>query len=163
MWANCCPRDQQRKTKPSKQRYFIWGYEWGSGNRAVRVPQFSGKPLGEAALVLLEALPSSGGFPSGAVIKNLSANAGELGLIPGLGRSPGEENGNPFQYVCLENPMDRGTWWATVHGVIKSWTQLSYWAHTHTYTHTHTHTKLQSFLYPPVGPRLGNSPKTKHW
>jgi len=46
-------------------------------------------------------------------------------LIPGLGRSPGERNGNLLQYSCLENPMDRGAWWATVHGVAKSWTRLS--------------------------------------
>ena len=46
-------------------------------------------------------------------------------MIPGLGRSPGEGNGNPLQYSCLENPMDRGAWWATVHGVAKSRTQLS--------------------------------------
>ena len=61
------------------------------------------------------------------VIKNLPANAGDIrdvGLIPGLGRSPGEGKGNPCQYPCLENPMDRGAWWATVHGVVKSQTQL---------------------------------------
>ena len=52
-------------------------------------------------------------------------NAGDLGLIPGLGGSPGEGNGNPLQYSCLENPMDGGAWWATVPGVEKSWTQLS--------------------------------------
>ena len=49
-------------------------------------------------------------------------NAGDLGSIPGLGRSPGEENGNPLQYSCLENPMHRGVWWAIVDGVSKSWT-----------------------------------------
>ena len=57
------------------------------------------------------------------VVKNLPANAGDLrdvGPIPGLGRSPGEENGNPHQYSCIENPMDRGAWWATVHGVTES-------------------------------------------
>ena len=54
------------------------------------------------------------------VIKNLPANAGDLGLTPGSGRSPGEGNGNPFQYSCLGNSMDRGAWWATVHGVTKS-------------------------------------------
>ena len=48
------------------------------------------------------------GFPGGSVVKNLSANAGNVGLIPGLGRSPGEGNSNPLQYFCLENPMDRG-------------------------------------------------------
>ena len=57
------------------------------------------------------------------MVKNLPANAGDLrdvGPIPGLGRSPGEENGNPHQYSCIENPMDRGAWWATVHGVTES-------------------------------------------
>ena len=57
------------------------------------------------------------GFPGGSVVKNLPANAGDAGLIPGSGRSPGVGNGNPFQYSCLKNPMDRETWWATVHGV----------------------------------------------
>ena len=62
------------------------------------------------------------GFPAGAVVKNLSVNAGDAGLIPGLGRSPGVGNGNPLlQYSCLENSMDRGAWWATIHGVAKSW------------------------------------------
>ena len=59
------------------------------------------------------------------MIKNLPANAGnarDTGLIPGSGRFPGRENGNPLQYSCLENPMDRGAWWATVHGVVKSQT-----------------------------------------
>ena len=67
-------------------------------------------------------------FPGGAVVKNPPANAGDarnVGLIPGLGRFPGVGNGNSFQYSCLENSMDRGAWWATVHGVAKSWTQLS--------------------------------------
>ena len=59
------------------------------------------------------------------VVKNLPANAGDFrdaGSIPGSGRSPGGGHGNPFQYSCLENPMDRGTWWARVHSVTKSWT-----------------------------------------
>ena len=63
------------------------------------------------------------------VIKNLPANAGEIrdaGSVPGLGRSPGEGNSNPSQYSCLENPMDRGAWWTVIHGVTKSWIQLSY-------------------------------------
>ena len=59
------------------------------------------------------------------MVKNLPANAGDVGLIPGLGRSPGEGNGNPLQYSCLENPMGRGASWATVPGVTKSWTRLS--------------------------------------
>ena len=52
-------------------------------------------------------------------------NVGDLGSIPGLGRSAGEGNGKPLQYSCLENPMGRGAWWATVHGVTKSRTRLS--------------------------------------
>jgi len=59
------------------------------------------------------------------VLKNLPTNAGDTSLIPGSGRSPGGGNGNPLQYSCLENPMDRGGWWAIVHGVTKSWTRLS--------------------------------------
>ena len=66
-----------------------------------------------------------GGFPGGSEVKVSACNAGDLGSIPGLGRSPGEGNGNPLQYSCLENPMDRGAWWATVHGVAKSQTGLS--------------------------------------
>ena len=82
------------------------------------------------------------GFPGGIVVKNLPANAADVGLIPGSGRSPGGGNGNPLQYSCLKNPMDRGAipwnrecipdtelthcnWWVTVHGASKSWTQLS--------------------------------------
>ena len=55
--------------------------------------------------------------PCGSEVKASACNAGDLGSIPGSGRSPGEGNGNPFQYSCLENPMGRGAWWATVHGV----------------------------------------------
>ena len=57
------------------------------------------------------------GFPGGSVVKKAPANAGDMGSIPGLGRSPEEGNGNPLQYSCLRNPIDRGAWWATVHGV----------------------------------------------
>ena len=72
-------------------------------------------------------------------VKNPPANAGDtkdVDLIPGLGRSPGEENDNQLQYSCLETPLDRGTWWVTIHRVAKSQTRLS--SHTHTHTHTHT-------------------------
>ena len=58
------------------------------------------------------------------MVKNLPANAGDPDLIPGSGRSPGEENGNTLQYSCLGNPIDRGGWQATVHGVAKSQTQM---------------------------------------
>ena len=57
--------------------------------------------------------------PGGSEVKASACNAGDLGLIPGSGRSPGEGYGNPLQYSCLENPMDGGTWWATVPGVAK--------------------------------------------
>ena len=68
------------------------------------------------------------GFPGGSVIKNLPASAGDAGDVgstPESGRSPGGRNGNPLQYSCQENPMDRGALWATVHEITKHWTQLS--------------------------------------
>ena len=68
------------------------------------------------------------GFADGSVGKESTCNAeeaGDVGLIPGLGRSPRGGHGNPLQYSCLGNPMDRGAWWTSVHGVAKSWTQLS--------------------------------------
>ena len=70
-----------------------------------------------------------GGFPSGSESKESACSAGDLNSIPWLGRSPGKGNGNPLQYSCLENPMDRGAWQATAHGVAKSHN----WA-----TNTHT-------------------------
>ena len=73
------------------------------------------------------------------VVKNPAWNSGARGSIPGLGRSPGEGNGNLLQSSCLKNSMDRGAWWATVHGGANSLTQLSS-EHTHTHTHTHTDT-----------------------
>ena len=63
------------------------------------------------------------GFPGGSDGKESACNAGCIDSIPGSGRSPGEGNGNPLQYSCLENCMDRGAWWATVHGVAKTQTQ----------------------------------------
>ena len=59
------------------------------------------------------------GFPGSSVVKNPPANSGDAGSIPGSGRCPGEGNGNPLQYSCLGNPMDRGVWQATVHTVTK--------------------------------------------
>ena len=64
-------------------------------------------------------------FPCGSVGKKSACNAGDLGSIPRSGRSPGEGNGNPLQYPCPENPMDRGAWWAIVPGVVKSQRQMS--------------------------------------
>ena len=71
------------------------------------------------------------------MVKNSPANAGEMSSIPGSGRPPGGGNGNPFQYSCLENTMDRGAWQATVHGVAKSQIQLT--------THTLNFQKGQMF------------------
>ena len=65
------------------------------------------------------------GFPDGSDGKESACNAGDLGSIPGSGRPSAEGNGYPLQYSCLENSTDRGGWWAKVHGVAKSWTQLS--------------------------------------
>ena len=64
-------------------------------------------------------------FPGDSDGEESTCNAGDLGSLPGLGRSPGGGHGNPLQYSCLENPMDRGAWWAIFHGVSKSWTQLN--------------------------------------
>ena len=69
--------------------------------------------------------PISAGLPSGSAVRNLPANVGDVGSISGLERSPGGGNGNPLLYSCLENPMDRGAWRATVQGVTESWTWLS--------------------------------------
>ena len=66
------------------------------------------------------------GFPDDSVVKNPSVSAGDVGSIPGPGRSPGEGNDNPLQYSCLRNPMDRGAWQAIVHGIAKSGIGLSY-------------------------------------
>ena len=64
-------------------------------------------------------------LPKWRMVKNPLASAGDTGLISGLGRSPGRGNGNPLQYSCLENPKDRGAWWASIHEISKSWTWLS--------------------------------------
>ena len=64
-------------------------------------------------------------FPSGSDSKESACKVGDMGSIPRLGRSPGEGNGYPLQYSCLENPMDTGAWWAPIHGVAKSGTRLS--------------------------------------
>ena len=69
--------------------------------------------------------PVSLGLSGGLDAKDSACNSGDLGSIPELGRPPGEGHDNPLQHSCLENPMDRGAWQATVHGVTKSWTWLS--------------------------------------
>ena len=98
-------------------------------------------------VVLMEIYTFVAGFPRGTVVKNLPASAGDsrdTGLIPGSGRSPGEGNGSPLQYSCLANPMDRGVWRATVHGV----TELDTTERLNTHTHIHLwqlcHTNMNS-------------------
>ena len=71
------------------------------------------------------------GFPGSSDGNESACNAGDPGSIPGSGRSPGEGYGNPLQYSCLVNPMDRGVWWASVRGVTQSQTRLSNLAHMH--------------------------------
>ena len=79
-------------------------------------------------------------------VQETTCNTGNPGSIPRLGRFPGEENGNPLQYSCLKNPMDRGAWWATVPRVARVRHNLVTKPHTHhTHTHTHTHTHFPPF------------------
>ena len=85
------------------------------------------------------------GFPSGSAEKNLPVmqeDAGDVVSVPGLGRSPEGGHGNPLHYSCLENPMDRGAWWATVHRVAKSWIQLKQ-PSTHTLISYKWHLKIK--------------------
>ena len=81
------------------------------------------------------------------VVENLPANARDMGSIPRLGRAPGKGNGNTLQYSCLENHMDRGSWWATIHELTKNQTSLSTCAR----THTHTSWLVDVCWLPPVG------------
>ena len=83
---------------------------------------------------LTSSFPRGGLSLTGSDGRESACNAGDLGSILGSGRSPGEGNGNPFQYSCLENPMDGGAWWAAVHGVAESRTRLSDFTFTFTFT-----------------------------
>ena len=90
------------------------------------------------------------GFPGGSVGKESACNAGDLALIPGLGRSPGEGNGNPLQYSCLENSKDRGAWWVTVQVVIHTvkYYSASKWKETGIHT---TWTILEDIMLSKIG------------
>ena len=97
------------------------------------------KPLANVVEKLLYTYVYKWNFPGSSKSKVSACNAEDLGLIPGWGKSPGEGHGNPLWYSCLENSMDRGTWWGLkegAHGVSKSQTQLS---NLHTHSHTHTY------------------------
>ena len=102
------------------------------------------------------------GFPGGSEVKASAWNAGDPGSIPELGRSPGDGNGNPLQYSCLENPVEGGAWWATVHGVTKSRTRLSDFTFTF---HFHalekemaTHSSVLAWRFPGMGEPGGPQP-----
>ena len=104
--------------------------------------------------------------PGGSEVKVSACNAGDLGLIPGSGRSLGEGNGNPLQYSCLETRMDGGAWWATVHGVAKSRTRLSDFTFTF---HFHalekemaTHSSVLAWRIPGIGEPDGLSSTGLH-
>ena len=86
----------------------------------------TGAPLfGSVFLSLFKIHTLLVGFPGGSKCTESACSAGDQSSVPGSGRPPGEGHGNPLQHSCLENPMDRGAWPATVHAVAKSWTQLS--------------------------------------
>ena len=93
------------------QLIFSWRWIHSSKQQNPCVPDYNSIPLHRD-------------FPSGSDGKASAYNAGDPSSVPGSGRSPREGNSNPVQYPCLENPMDSGAWWATVHGVVKSWTRL---------------------------------------
>ena len=76
-------------------------------------------PPGKSTFFHLTLITAFGGFSYSSISKESASNAGDLGLIPGSGRPPGEGNGNPLQFSCLENPTDRGAWWVPVHGVAR--------------------------------------------
>ena len=106
------------------------------------------------------------GFTSGSEGKESACKAGDTGLIPGLGRSSGEGEGYPLQYSCLENPMDGGAWWATVHGVVKSQTRLRDFTFT---LHSHvlekemaTHSSVLAWRIPETGEAGGRPAMGSH-
>ena len=82
-------------------------------------------PANTGDMGLIPSPGGPGGFPGGSDSKEIACNTGDPGSIPGPGRSPGERNGNPHQYSCLENPMDRGAWQAIINGVAKSQKRFS--------------------------------------
>ena len=93
--------------------------------RTVQLPLKTKSPCQQRPQHFYEDIIRWPGFPAGSDGQEYACSAGALGSLPGVGRSPGGGHGNPLQYSCLENPMNRGAWWATVHRVTKSQTWLS--------------------------------------
>ena len=114
----------QTPNKKINQRNIDRMNKWNKCSRLIYLVNSEASSLGKK-LVMRSTMDLDWGFPSGSVVKNPPVNAGDASLMPGSGRCPGEGNGNPLQYFCVENPMDREAWQATVHGVAKSRTQLS--------------------------------------
>ena len=127
-----------REKNPETADTVLWAWFQLQPERTQTIIRESGRPWRGDSLHgksfqhkrIWEVIQRHWGFPSGEVVKNPPANAGDtgdLGLIPGSGRSPEAGNGNPLQYSSLENPMDRGAWWAIVHRITKSRTWLGNW------------------------------------
>ena len=115
------------RSQSEKAKYCVISTIWHSGKgKTVETKRISGcQRLRVEEVMNRWNIKDSWGFPGGSVVKSPPANAGDARSIPGSGRCPEGGNGNPLQYSCLENPMDRETWWAIVHGVTKSRIQLS--------------------------------------
>ena len=138
------------------QRATVWESLWSDGRKAVRTLIYNIN----ACIYIYHISYGDMGFPGGSAGKEPGCQCRRPkrdGLIPVLERSPREGNGNPLQYSCQENPMDRGAWWATVHGVTQSQTRLSAHAHTHL-THIWRYIKYTIYLW--ITWKLGLQPCT---
>ena len=113
--------------------------------------------------VLVGCKKSVEGLPGGASGKDSICQCKRPRFNPWSGRSPGGGNGNPLQYSCLENPMDKGGWWASVHGISKNQTWLCTRARAHTHTHTHTHTHSVERRGGWERPRASTTRRLTHW
>ena len=131
-WFNVCPDSQVGYTKKTLNCILFigskWVWVWANSRRLVKDREAWRAAVHGVTKIWIQLTnwtKTKMGFPGGLAVKNPPANAGNMGLSPRLVRSPGEGNGNPFQYSCSGNPMDRGAWWATVHEVPKNQTWLN--------------------------------------
>ena len=134
---------------------WVWSLGWRSSKEGKGYPLQCSGPESSMDCVVHGVTKSqtqlSAFHTGGSVGKGSACNARDLASVPGLGRPPGEGNGNPLQYSCLGNPMDRGAWWAAVHGVTKSWTRLSDW-----YFHFISYSQLHSLTRTLIWSQLQN-------